>query len=81
MPSWEPPVSCPFMRRLIIALSTEQPTSPNRQDRLLFSMLLALESDAERDGAPDTSRRTIARARRLAGKAMTTNYPPVIRGH
>ena len=82
MPSWTPSISCPFMRRLIVVLSEYEPTSPNRQDALLFSRLLELEMDAERHYAPEASCRVIGRVRQLAGTAATvTNpYPPVIRG-
>ena len=81
MPSWAPSLTCPFMRRLIVVLGEEEPTSPNRQDALLFSRLLELEMDAERHGAPEASCRIIGRVRRIAGTASTKDYPPVLRGH
>ena len=81
MPSWTPSLSCPFLRRLIVVLGEEEPTSPSRQDALLFTRLLELEMDAERHGASEASCRTIGRVRRIAGTASVIGYPPAIRGH
>ena len=69
------------MRRLVVVLSEEEPTSPKQQDELLFTRLLELEMDAERHGASEASCRIIGRVRRIAGAASTRGYPPVIRGH
>ena len=81
MPTRAPETTCPFIRRLIVVLSEEEPISPNRQDALLFTQLLELEMDAEKRGASEASRRIIGRVRRIAGKAAMTDYPPIVRGH
>ena len=81
MPSWTPSLSCPFMRRLIVVLGEEEPTSPSRQDVLLFSRLLELEMDAERHGAPEASCRVIGRVRRIAGAASGGSFPPGFRSY
>ena len=81
MPSWAPSIFCPFMRRLIVVLSEQEPGSEARRDNLLLTRLMELEMDAERHDAPEASCRVIGLVRRIAGKAVTANYPPLIRGH
>lgn len=79
MPTWSPSISCPFMRKLIVVLSEEAPTSSSRQDTLLFNRLLELEMFAERDGADEASCRVIGRVRRIAGVAASGERQPARR--
>ena len=81
MSTWAPSISCPFMRRLIVVLSEEEPAPQSQQDGLLFTRLLELEMDAERRGASEASCRVIGRVRRIAGLAVMKAHPPAFGGN
>ena len=69
------------MRRLVVILADDDGDVLRPQDALLFSRLMELKMQAERQEAPEASRRVIGRIRRLAGAAAVKGYPPGIRGH
>ena len=81
MPAWTPSISCPFMRRLIVVLSEDEPAPQSCQDGLLFTRLLELEMDAEKHGASEASCRVIGRVRRITGNAVVKSRSPMIRDH
>ncbi|KQP87568.1 hypothetical protein [Methylorubrum extorquens] len=76
-----PRVSCPFLRELFALLTTELPASPLGVQDQLFQLLLDLERRAQSKGAEPRSLAAIAAARKTAGAAASTIWPPRDRWH
>jgi hypothetical protein len=69
------PATCPFVRRLIVLLATDLPSSPFMTPDLTFRLLCELQDEAERYGASEPSRRAITRVCQWAGDSLGLSKP------
>jgi len=65
------------VRRLIVLLATELPSSPFMTPDLTFRLLCELQDEAERYGASEPSKRAIARVCQWAGDSLKLSRPEV----